>query len=421
MAIPEVWTISITGTWVEDDTCYLELNGKQLVLTVGTAVTIADIGAALVAMINGNAAVGTESRSALGSSVGEFARVTASYVAADANLVITGQSDGRPIGTLSVDSTGSAAGTIAIDGGTFSTAGTGPNDWDNADNWSADTAPVNTDSVVCDHQASSAIKYNLDQTSLTLASLIITNGFRHSIGLSEINRDSANVPYDENLTTFLSLAAATVMNIDGSGGGSIKIDCAATDSTTTVTGSGSSVDANMPAIQLNLNNAGADLNVLGGDVGVCLTSGTAGNLATLTCGGSQQSRLTIGDTVTLAAGTVSAGKVIINGSITTLTVEGGECEQRGAGTIGTLNLNRGTFTDISIGTITALYQNGGVYDRSKDNRGKTISAYVVYARSTIKDPFGTITASAGFDFYPRLQDLTIDFPTRKKYTLAAVS
>lgn len=420
VAIPEVYTISITGTWTADDTCYLELNGKQLVLTVGAAVTIDDIGAALVAMINGDSAVGTETRSAVGTSVGEFAALTASWVAADDNLVITGKSNGRPVGTLSVGETTASTGALAIDGAAVSTAGTGPHDWDNVDNWDADTVPVNADTVIFDHRASASVLFNLSQTLLTIAQLTITNGFRYAIGLPEVNTDVANAQYDEHQETFLSLAAGTVMDIDASSAGSIKIDLASTDTTTTVTGSGASVDTNQPPVQLNINNPSADLHVLGGNVGLCTTQGTSGQVDRFTCGGSSASRLAIGSSVTLATGTVSSGKVTVNGAITTIYINGGEFVQTGSGTIDTVNLNDGVFWDISTGTVTNVLMTGGRYDKSLDNRSKTITNFTIYARAHVKDPIGALTITNGLDIYPQLMDVTLDLPTRRTYTITAI-
>ena len=417
MAIPEVQTIVISGTWATDDTCYLEINGKQLVLTIGAAVTIDDVGAALVAMVNGNTAVGTETRSAIGSEVGEFGLVTASYDTSSDTLSLTGQSNGRPIGTVTRGET--TAGNGALGAVSVATSGTGPNDWDNVDNWSADTAPVNSDTVVFDHQATSAVMFNISKTSLTVAVLTITSGFRYSIGLPEVNGDSANLPYDEHLTTFLSLAAGSVMNIDGSGSGGIKIDLAATDTVTTVTGSNGSMDSGAPAVQLNINNSSADLHVLGGVVGLCTIVGTTGRVDVFTCGGSDNSRLTVGSSVTVDNCTISSGKVTLGSAIVTANVDGGELTQVGSGTITTLNINnKGVFWDISSGTISAVYMTGGRYDRSKDNRSKTISNFTAYSRASIKDPVGA--AITVLDIYPALKDMTLDLPTRRTYTITTI-
>ena len=424
VAIPEVYTISITLTWATGDTLTVTINGKDLTLTVGAAATIDDIGAAMVAMINGDSAVGTETRSALGSAVGEFAKLTASYDSTNDDLLITGQSSGRPIALtsapLTVSSTTAGDGLAAVDGSAASTSGTGPNDLDNADNWSDDTAPVNADDVVFDHQAAASCLHNISKTSLTIANLTVTSGFKYSIGLDAINKHSTSLPYDEHLTTYLSLAAATVMDIDGSGAGIIKIHCGNTDTTATVKGSGTRTNASVPPILLNINNSGADLNVLGGDVGLCFEATTTGEVATFTCAGSNSSKLTIGPSVTIATGTVASGAVDCQSSITTVYVDGGTFTLKQAATITSLYVNGGTFIDISTGTLTSVFATGGMYDRSNDNRAKTITNFTVYARCTIKDPTGSLTVTYGFDIYPALQDVKLDFPKRKTYTLSAI-
>ena len=419
--VAEVYTISITGAWATADTCYVQINNKRLTLTVGAAATIDNVGAALEAMINSDDAVGTETRSALGTDVGEFADLTAAYDAANDNLTITGTDDGRPIGTLTVGETTTGNGALAVDnGGDPTTAGAGPNHWAATANWSGGTVPVANDDVVFDHQATSSCLYNLSNAALVLDSVKVTKGFRYSIGLPEANTDNSSMPYKEHLTTFLTLSAATEIDIDGSGGGSIKISAGIADTTAVVRGSGSQAENGVPAVLLNINNAGADLQVIDGDVGVCFVSGTAGQLDTFVCGGNGSPRLTLGDTITLSGcdGRVKSGKVVCQTNIDNIYVDGGEWEQL-AGTATAVHVSNGVFWDMSTGTFTTVNMTGGRYDHSH-GLAKTVTNFNIYARCQVKDASGTLTATNGFDIYPPLQDVTLEFPTRKTYTLSAI-
>ncbi len=420
MAVPEQLGIHIVDTWATADTGFVEINGKKLTFTVGTTSTVAEIATVLANMINGSAASSDESRSALGSEVGEFAGLTAvANGAASGVVVVTGASDGRPISTVTDGETTAGDGSITQPG-TYDVTAESPHDWDNVDNWSADTAPVNSDTVVFDHQAVGSCLYNLSKTSLTLANLTVTSGFRHSLGLPEVNKDSTTYPYDEHLTKYLTFSAATVVEIDGSGAGAIKIDTGNSDTTTTVKSSGTRVETNVPVVLLNINNSSADLNVLGGDVGLCFEATTSGSVDTVSCAGSNTATLTIGESVTIVTATSVSGTTVCKSSATNVFVDGGTLTFEQAATITTMYVNGGTFIDMSTGTYTNVFITGGTYDRSKDNRTKTVTNFTIYARCTLKDPTGAITASNGFDIYPALQDLKIDFPKRKTYTLSAI-
>lgn len=419
VAIPEVYTISITGAWATDDTLTFTINGKDLTLTAGTAVTIDDIGAAAVAMINGSAAVGTETRSAIGSEVGEFAQLTAAWVTADDDLTITGPATGRPIGTLTVSATTAGSGAAAVDNaGDPTTDGTGPQHWDNVDNWSLGAVPVNTNDVVFDHQSAASCLYALSNGSLSLASLTITSGFKYSLGLPEVNTDSSVYPYDEHQTTHLTLAAATIIDIDGSAGGSIRVDAGSSDTSATVRNSGRQEEANVPPVLLNINNASADLIVLGGDVGVCFVAGTAGALDTLTVSG--RSTVTLGDTITLSGcdGRITTGRVYCSTNIDVVNVDGGEWEQL-AGTITTASIAGGVLWDLSSGTFTTVNMTGGRYDHSR-GVAKTITNFNVYTSCHVKDLAGTVTVTNGYDVYPPLRDVTFELAPRKTYTISSI-
>ena len=66
--------------------------------------------------------------------------------------------------------------------GTATTASSGPEHWDDADNWSSGTIPANTDTIIVDNTAGS-IKYGLDQTAVELVKLVFGPGFTGTLGL----------------------------------------------------------------------------------------------------------------------------------------------------------------------------------------------------------------------------------------------
>lgn len=416
-AIPvrEVWTISITGTWLTSETASITINGKTLTLTVGTTATVDQIGADIVDMINGAAANSDESRSALGTAVGEFTGLTAAYVAADDNITITGPEDGRPCGTISVADT-STSGALAVDGSTYTVAGDGPYHFSNASNWSTGV-PVDGDHIVFDHRAASSLKYGLSPSSLTPASLTITSGFRYGIGLSEINKEIASYPYNEHQSTYLTLDGCTTVNIDASGAQGIKLNFGATASAIVVSNTGSTTESNVPPLLIKANKDTTTLTVTGGSVGLNYEPTTAGEIATAYVGGIGSPQLEIGNATTLATLKFASGKVVNNSAVTTVVGTGGTYEHKG-GAITTVTLDSCTLTLASTGTITTLNAYNATIDASKDIRPRTITNTNLYARTVLKDPSGSITFTTGYKLYCKPTEVQLDLPINKTYTLS---
>ena len=146
VAIPEQIEFEVDGDWDTGDTVWIEINGKRLTATLGTDLTNDNVCDIIANMINGDAALGDETRSALGSTIGEFVGLTATVPSTNytgtgvtaCTFTLTGPANGRPIGTVTVGET--ASGTSS--GGftrptTNDIAAESPNHWDVVDNWSA--------------------------------------------------------------------------------------------------------------------------------------------------------------------------------------------------------------------------------------------------------------------------------------------
>jgi hypothetical protein len=418
IAVPQKAVLTVAGTWAAGDLAWLSLNGKVLTLTVGALVTVTQVADAIVDMINGAAANGTESRSALGSAVGEYALLVASNVAGV--ITITGQASGRPIGTITTGETTAGDGTL-VTTYTEAPAATGPNHYSNALNWSGGAVPVDSDVVVFDHQAGGSCLYGLTQDSVTPASVTVTKGFRYSIGLPEVNRDSPSYPYSEHLPTYLAYDGITVANIDASSSQMIKLDSLTKVTAFSVTGSGTTSETGMPPVALKGTHADNSLNVTAGTVGFCTESPETGVLASATVGGGTSPSLEIGSGVTTGILTVTGGTVTNRGTATTATLNqhGGSLTHHG-GTITAANVYGGSFLYGGAGTLTTLTLVGGTVDASKDARAKTIANCHVYSGATLKDPQGTITFSAGIKLYCKPSEAVLDLVARKTYTLGAI-
>ena len=95
----------------------------------------------------------------------EFAEITAS--SSTDTVTLTGDTAGKPF-TVSKSTSG---GTGTMGSVTAVTAATGPNHWDNANNWKEGSVPVAGDDVIIDEGPS--ILYALDQNAVTLTTLKI--------------------------------------------------------------------------------------------------------------------------------------------------------------------------------------------------------------------------------------------------------
>lgn len=414
VSIPEVKTITVGGSWANDDTLYVEINDRQLVLTAKTgALTVADICNQITAMINGDSVVDAEERSALGSAVGEFYSITA--VAASTTVTLTGKSSGAPMGTVTVGKT-SASGTISI---ADTTDGESPYHWDVAENWSDSVVPGTDDTVIFDYRGASSCKYGLDNSSLDLTALIIKDSFAYSIGLASINRDTSNLPYPEHRDQYLQLQTLDTLDIDSSGGGIVRINTGTDPTSIVIRGTGRGAGDGFPACSLICDDAATTLSITGGSVGLCVEDDVSGTVDSISISGALYPQVTVGKNVTVATISASSGTVFMNSAVTTANISGGTLKHF-EGAITTLNITGGTVEMYSNATITSITQTAGTFDKSVDSRAQTISNYYVYSSCTIRDPLGSMTLSNGIDLYCQIAQVNFEMPSRRTWTLGDV-
>jgi len=189
--VSQVDTITVANTWATADTCTLTINGKDLVLTVGTDTTTAQVALAIQEMVSNTTQTGTGNHtfSETGDNIGEFAELTATV----SGSVVTLTSDKGVPFTLAVVEVTAGSGTSVE---ATATAATGKNFFDNADNWSGTTVPVDDDDIVFD-SGDVDLKYNIDQNGVTATSITIFQSYTGKIGLPETNSDNSSLTYRE--------------------------------------------------------------------------------------------------------------------------------------------------------------------------------------------------------------------------------
>lgn len=408
LAVAQVSTISVTGTWATADTATLTINGKSLIVTIGAVVTTAGVAAAIVAAWNGDDLVGTESRNTTGDQIPEFNEITATLDGSD--IVLTGDVAGTPF-TVTVTET--TAGDGELDDPVETVAPTGPNHWDNAENWDTGSVPVNSDNVYIEN-SNIDILYGLNQSGVTVTTLNISQSYTGKIGPLDRNP----LGYAEYREKYLRIGAATINIGSGLGNGSprLKLNTGTVQTAINVANSGQSEEEGLEPIRWIGTHASNTLNMTRGRMGVAVYGAEVATLSIINVGyegaveGDVSLRLGAGCTLTtinqnggnlevnsgFTTMTKLAGTTTINaGSITTLTVEAGDTFYKGVGTI----------TNLFVGLV-------GVVDFSRDLRARTVTNAQINGGAKLLDPFRTVTFTNGVDLYrTNLDKVTLDLGT----------
>jgi len=373
----DLWTVSLSGT-VTSQTYTMSINGKSVSYTSTGGDTVATVLTALVAAWNSISPLPPpeiQELTAIGLPVGgPFTSMT-----------LTQKTSGKP-STISVATGGAATFTIAN-----TVPATGPNFFDNAQNWSGGVAPVNSDTLVFD-VGKVPCKYNFN-TSLTGVTINVNEGYTGSIGLPAVNSDSQNI-YSEYRTTALTLAGGTVL-INSSGITRCNLAFGANTASVRVLNCAARPNPNVPVILITGGNGSSSLNISKGDVGVAFYNGTTATFPTLNTAYLAQPQadvqLVCGLGATLTTVNKNGGTATLRTGATTINqqISGGVLNLTDAAAITTLNVFGGTVNFDTSGTVATVNLYGqSTFDCSGDTRGKTVTnpINVFDARVTIIDP-----------------------------------
>ena len=366
------------------------VNTKEVSFTA-TAATVANVTAGFTTAWNN-------------STIPEFSEVTATDQTTYVKLLA--DTAGKPFTVTSAATNGGAAATETFTAAT-QTAATGPNHWDDADNWSGNTVPVAADDVVFD-QGSIDVKYGLSQSAITLTSLTRTMRYTGKIGLPEVNADSTSTYY-EYRATYLAISATTVTlsNTAGTGSGRFKLDTGSVQTTLIVQNTGTRTETEVPSFVWKGTHASSALHLQKGDVGIAVYGSETATLLTINVGfvssPQNDSDLYLGSGVTLTNVTLvqSGGEVEINSATTgtativqydgtlvivsgghvSLAVRGGTCYYSSTGTLGgnTIVSGKGSLSfdrDLRAKTVTNPIEIHGQEAKLSD-RNKVVGSLIV--------------------------------------------
>lgn len=387
-AIAQIDTITVAGAWATNDTVTLTINDKDLVITIGEASpTTTTVALAIKeAWENDTFTDATNSKTPAGGGqdIAEMAEITAT--ASGAVVTLTHDTPGRPF-TLTATEVTATTGTATE---ATATAGTGPNHWDNADNWDTGSVPVSTDDVFIDNSDTS-ILYGLNQSAVALTSLNILKNFTGDIGLPKRNTGG----YVEYRGDYLQITGTTFVIGRGPGSGSnrLKIDCGSGVTLVLVEGTGSPAESGLSA--LLLKGTITTLTVMDGSVGVAQHGEDTSAVTTINVGGGSL-HLGVGSSLTTVNN--QGGSLELFSNTTTLVMDGGEVSVGAAATVGTLTVTSGDVEYLSTGTITTLNLGGASSDsvfRAVNSTGRTITTCTISSNGRIEDPSQSITYTNG--------------------------
>ncbi len=371
-AISDVWTVSLSGT-VTLQTYSMTINGKSVTYAAGTTDTVSSILTGLVAVWNST-------------TIPEFTELTAAGLPSGSSftsMTLTQDTAGVP-SAISVSTSGAATFTIAN-----TTAATGPNFFNNGQNWSGGAAPANGDLLVFDN-GSVNCRYGLN-SSLTGVILNVNPGFSGAIGLPFINASGQN-SYAEYRTTSLTLAGGTAV-INCPTINQCNLAFGANTTTVRVLATGQRASQYIPVVLLTGGNASSELDVSKGDVGVAFYTGQTAYLQTVKTGyitnALSDVSLILGAGCTLRSVIKNGGNLTLSTDAISVTQDysGGSVTLTDSVSVATLVAYAGTVNLNSVGTIgTILLYGSATLNCDGDPRAKTVTNPIV-----IQSPNVTVT------------------------------
>jgi hypothetical protein len=338
----------------------MTINAKSVSYVAGGADTVATILAGLVAAWTA-------------STIPEFSELAAAgvgAVGAYTGMTLTQNLAGRPT-TISVSTSGAATFSIAN-----TVAATGPNFFDNSQNWSGGSAPANSDTLVFDNGSIDCC-YNIN-SSLTGVTLNINPGYSGKIGLPFIN-SSGSVTYAEYRTTSLTLAGGTAV-INAPNINQCNLAFGANTTSIRVLSTGQRLSSQIPVVLITGGNGSSELDVSKGDVATAFYQGTTANFPVIKTGYIANAltdvTLLCGSGTTLATITKNGGNVTVSANATMINqdISGGNVTLTDSVTATTINVYAGTLNLNTVGTVGTINLYGSsTLTADGDPRAKTIT------------------------------------------------
>jgi len=407
--VAETQTLTVAGTWIAGEIITLTVGTKDIVITVGSDLTPADIAEIIQLTWSGGALKNDELRTTTGDLEGEFSEIEATWAAATSVVNLTG-----PVGVAVTiaEGTSSVSGTIVL---AITQAATGKNFWGDAGNW--DTVPLEDD-VMEFKDTDVSVLYGMPTT---IAGLNVQEWatFTGDIGLPAINPGSdsqtgASVPYTEYRTRYMPCGGGGEMGIgNGPSGGYrfISLNEADAPPTVTINKTGAQKFAAHAAVTLVGLAPPADppspnvVKIRGGVVGI-----ENDKAYTPAASSTPDLHISGGATVFIGANCIPNEINNLNGTVSTetdvseITQDGGTLTVNGDILVATTSVIRGGRFKFNGGSVTGdplTISAPGILDLSENTNPLLVMTGNVkrVGNAEIKDPGGLIiSGGAGINF-----------------------
>lgn len=378
-AVNEVQTIELTSS-PTSGTFTLTFDG-QTTAALDFDATAAEIDTALEALSN----IGAGDITCVGPDGGPWTVTFGNALAGTDVAEMTG---------ASVDLAAGGSQTLTV---SASVAPTGPNWWNEPENWSSGSNPANGDDVWFEHSEVDCL-YGLDQLSaVTLASLHVAQSFTGKIGLPVHTG-----LYYEYRPTYLAVDASSIVvgEGEGSGSGRIKLNTGAVQTNLVLLDGGTAEDGALPAVLWKGTHASNAARVFKGSLGVASLAGETATLSVLQVGTrgdvEGDAEVFAGPGLTLTTVEKSGGLLELSAAATTITQTAGELVFGGSGGVTNLAIRGGTCFYNSTGTLggNPIVSGDGVLDFSQDLRTKTVTNPIeVHGdEARVRDPYKVVAS-----------------------------
>jgi len=442
---PQITTITVANTWAAGDQATVTCNNKSVTVTCGATMdTPAEVAAGLAEALglthhDASKITADMTLNVGGRELGEFWDFDATV--SGAVITLTSRVAGVPYTVITSETT-AGDGTVGAPTTASGDEATGKHHWDNAANWHTGVVPTSGDQATFTFGAVDVL-YGLANSTPDI-SLYRRNGYTGNIGLPDVNESVNGKSYREYRAKRLVLPITATSGIQTHEIGERTSSLPARGTTYLDFGQNDGTLQELvvyDAPQAN-SQTGAGVQFYGGndlDLYVYRGSVACGDgLATegTSLGILQVKYLTnqandahlhigiyggfeAGAPVTLTGGRLTCAKSF--STSTTAEVHGGRLDF--PGTVGTLNIRGGTvlLRNDSVATITNLFIfRGGNLDASQ-TESVTVTNCTLYEGATLRDPFGMLTPTNGYDFVGcQPADVTLEVKDSQTWTPSAL-
>tara|TARA_R100000808_G_C2152927_1_gene162715 strand:- start:5145 stop:5960 length:816 start_codon:yes stop_codon:yes gene_type:complete len=270
--------------------------------------------------------------------------------------------------------------------------------------------------------------FGLDNSAVTPAEIHFKSSFTGQVGLPAYDT-AGDYQYRDRYLQYGNSGDGVNIKVfvghgEGNGSPRINLDVGSSQATVTVVNTAEPA-AGEQSFNFKGTHSSNVITVNKGRVGIAPWDGEASTVATLKIGysGNQAYDSTVfaGDAVTLGAVDMSGGRMISQSAITTLTMTSGETQHLD-GAMTTAVVLGGTLSYQSDQTLTNLtIGSSGTFSAREDLRARTITNIYMYAGASFFDPFGTVTASNGYDLIQSsIPEVTLDTAKNKTWTPSSI-